>query len=222
VHGAGLVAVALSVTNGVDAHPVYAGGKDNGVRILSHANTDFRPVTGAPEGGKVRTYQDFEAHKNLDVRGNLTLSGKPVATEEDVAFRVAEVRTWTEGNIRDLEGKLDNVTAGLEVELISQQARADNITNKLDDAEERIDALKDIDVVAIQFDLTQLKKDVDEEDLALKALIKENEDDIGVLQSSMQSANGKIAANENLGASLNHDMNNGEGKNHKALKQGGR
>ena len=71
--------------SGTYAHPVYAGGKDNGVHILSHANTDFRAVDGAPPGGKVRTYQDFEAHGDLDAKAALTHKGKPVATVDDVA-----------------------------------------------------------------------------------------------------------------------------------------
>ena len=76
---------------GTYAHPVYAGGKDNGVHILSHANTDFRAVDGAPPGGKVRTYQDFEAHGDLDAKAALTHQGVPVATIDDLADLATKV-----------------------------------------------------------------------------------------------------------------------------------
>jgi len=89
----------------VYGHPIYAGGKDNGVRILSHANTDFKAVDGAAEGGKVRTYMPLEAHGGLEAKGTLTKDGKDVALAEDVST--------AEGRIRVAEGEISSLNASV-------------------------------------------------------------------------------------------------------------
>ena len=91
---------------GVHAHPVYAGGEDNGVRIMSHAHTDFHSVPGAPAGGKVRTYQDFEAHGDLDAKGALTHKGKAVATLDDVASLVKEELAEVMAELAEVKAEL--------------------------------------------------------------------------------------------------------------------
>lgn len=80
--GLGVTLVALGATRHVSAHPVYAGGEDNGVRILSHGNTDFKSVDGSA-GGKVRTFQDFDA------QGAMMHKGVDVATVDDLTAAVA-------------------------------------------------------------------------------------------------------------------------------------
>jgi surface protein len=119
------VLVGGGSVGGAHAHPVYAGGEDNGVRIMSHANTDFHAVDGAPAGGKVRTYQDFEAHGDLDAKGALTHKGKDVATVDDVVTLAATVEALV-GTVAALQADLtaeQAETTALQADLTAEQAK---------------------------------------------------------------------------------------------------
>ena len=138
MHALGVGAVVMLVlggaVGGARAHPVYAGGEDNGVRIMSHANTDFHSVDGAPAGGKVRTYQDFEAHGNFDAKAALTHKGKGVATVDDVAAAkssAAEATGALEAVVEALAAKVAALQANVTAEKAKVAAlEADNTAEK--------------------------------------------------------------------------------------------
>jgi len=122
---------------GADAHPVYVGGEDNGVAILSHGNTDFKAVAGSSAGGKVRSYLDFEAHGDLDAKGALTYQGKDVATVDKVEELEAVVATLRE----DLSAE-QAVVATLRGELTVEQAKATTLRGDLTVAQANVVTLQ--------------------------------------------------------------------------------
>ena len=139
---------------GADAHPVYVGGEDNGVEILSHANTDFKAVAGSSAGGKVRSYLDFEAHGDLDAKGALTYQGKDVATVDKVEELEAVVATLRE----DLNAE-QAVVATLREDLGAEQAVVATLREDLG-AEQAVVATLRGDLTVAQANVATLQGDV--------------------------------------------------------------
>ena len=162
-------AVLVWGTEAVHGHPVYVGGEDNGVAILSHANTDFKAVGGSTAGGKVRSYLDFEAHGDLDAKGAMRHQGKDVATADDVA---------------DVERKAANATESLAASVQAHaKATGDGIARLNDSA------------VAAEAKIGTLETEMDAAEAKIGTLETEMdaaEVKIGTLESEMDTAETKI------------------------------
>ena len=177
----------------VHGHPVYVGGEDNGVAILSHANTDFKAVAGSTEGGKVRSYLDFETHGDLDAKGAMRHQGKDVATADEVADVERKAANATESLAATVQAQAKATGDGiarLNVSAAAAEAKIGTLETEMDAAEAKIETL-------------ETEKDAAESRIGtLETEMDAAEAKIGTLETDMDAAEAKIGTLEDLAAKV--------------------